>query len=114
MIDSYSFGRMRIDGRLYTADLIIFPDGAIQDSWWRRQGHRLGMADIAALVEARPNILVAGTGDSGLMKPEDGLKEQLAGDGITLVAEPSKEAAQTFNRLLQAGKKVGGCFHLTC
>lgn len=114
MIDSYSFGRMRINGRLYTADLIIFPDGTIQDSWWRRQGHRLEMADIAALAEARPDILVAGTGDSGLMRPETGLTEQLARAGITLVAEPSQEAAQTFNRLLQAGEKVGGCFHLTC
>jgi len=30
MIESYSFGRMKIDGVTYTSDLIIFPDHEIR------------------------------------------------------------------------------------
>jgi hypothetical protein len=37
MIESFSFGRAVIDGRVYHSDLILFPDGRIQSSWWRKK-----------------------------------------------------------------------------
>jgi hypothetical protein len=52
MIQSTSFGTMTIDGRTYTSDLFIFPDGTVKDGWWRRRGHVLGVDDIIALVDS--------------------------------------------------------------
>jgi hypothetical protein len=49
MIDKYSFGRITIDSRLYDADVLIYPD-RIDDHWWRKQGHRLQLADLEALL----------------------------------------------------------------
>ena len=49
MIESTAFGVMTIDGRTYTSDLIIFPDGRVQDGWWRKRGHVLGVDDILVL-----------------------------------------------------------------
>lgn len=113
MIDSFAFGTMVIDGRQYHSDLIVYPDGRIQDAWWRARGHVLSLADIVDLVGMRPEVIVAGMGVNGLMKPEAGLGENLAGKGIRLMAAPNKAAVGWFNDLY-AKKTVGACFHLSC
>lgn len=114
MIDSYAFGQMVINGKQYTSDVILYPDGRIQRSWWRREGHTLSSKDIVDLIQSKPEVIVAGTGSSGLMRPAAKLEELLADKGIAFIAKPSKKAAETFNSLTKQGKKVGGCFHLTC
>ena len=66
-IDSYQFGRIVVSGKKYTSDVIIFPD-RVTDNWWRKTGHQLCLKDIAEVMTENPEVLVVGTGDSGLMK----------------------------------------------
>lgn len=114
MIEDYSFGRMVINGKTYSADLIIYPDGRIQESWWRQKGHRLQLADLEKLLQAGPEIIVAGTGASDMMKPATGLTALLKAQGIELICRPTATAYMTFNKLRQQDRNVAGCFHLTC
>jgi hypothetical protein len=37
-IDHYEFGRIVVDGREVTNDLIILP-GRVVRNWWRQEGH---------------------------------------------------------------------------
>ncbi len=113
MIESYSFGKMVIDGREYRADLIIYPDGRIRDSWWRARGHRLIRNDIADLVEENPEVIIAGTGAFGLMKPDPALNVYLNEQGIEFIASPTEEAVRIY-REISRKKQAGACFHLTC
>lgn len=112
MIDSYGFGRIVIDGRLYTSDVIIFPD-RVEDRWWRKEGHQLGVEDIEKVLQERPDVLVVGTGYSGLMKVLPETKERLASEGIQLIAENTRKACKTYNRLHES-KRVAAALHLTC
>lgn len=114
MIESTAFGRMTIDGHTFHSDLLIYPDGRVQDSWWRRRGHALTVDDILALVDASPDVIVAGTGTSGRMRPDPGLHLFLEQRGIVLIADMNPRAVQIYNQKRAAGIKVGGCFHLTC
>ncbi len=114
MIEKCTWGAMIIHGHKYTSDLMIFPDGTIKDSWWRSRGHRLTRDDIGELLAAGPEIIVAGTGVYGLMKPEASLKQQLEQEGIELVCLKTKPAVEAFNQIVQSARKVAGCFHLTC
>lgn len=114
MIESYSFGRMTVNGKQYSADLIIYPNGRLRDSWWRKEGHHLQLVDIMEVIDSKPDIIVVGTGASGLMKVADDLQNSLKGQGVKLIAQPTGEAHKTFNKLVQQDKKVAGCFHLTC
>ena len=114
MIQSTTFGSMTIDGRTFHSDLIIFPDGRVQDNWWRQRGHVLAVDDILPLIDASPELIVAGTGTSGRMRTDTGLLPFLKTRGIELVAEPNSRAVQIYNQKIVAGAKVGGCFHLTC
>ena len=113
VINSYSFGSMTIDGVKYSKDIIIFPDGRIHNPWWRDQGHTLALNDLDELLQARPEIIVAGTGAMGLMRPTAELTDFLAQHGIEFIALRSSKAAETYNQL-SGSRKVGGCFHLTC
>jgi len=112
MIESYSFGQMVVEGRTFSADLIIFPD-RIKDSWWRKSGHRLCLEDLQDVVKEDFEVLVVGTGFYGIMKVEDDVKKFARSKGINLVAEKTKEAVSVFNEL-SAKKKTIGAFHLTC
>ena len=112
-IEAYSFGCMIIDGKQYTSDLLIFPDGRVEDTWYRKRGHDLSRDDISALIQAGPEIIIAGTGASGLMKPEEDFEKWLGQKGIRFISLPSIEAVERYNNL-SLEKPVGACFHLTC
>ena len=114
MIQSTAFGIMTIDGRTYMSDLILFPDGSVKDGWWRRRGHVLCVDDILALVDAQPELVVAGTGTNGRMRPKADLLPFLRERGIEFIAEPNPRAVKTYNDKVMEGLKVGACFHLTC
>ena len=113
IIESYAFGSIVIDGRRYTSDLIIYPNGKITAGWWRQSGHLMTEADIAGLIAADPEVIVVGTGASGMLKPARGIEKVLEQKGIRMIAAPCSQALNHFNELNQS-KKVGACFHLTC
>ena len=69
-IESYQFGRIVIDGQAYTADLILLPD-RILDGWWRQEGHVLHPADLDAVFDAGPDLLIVGQGAYGRMRVAD-------------------------------------------
>jgi hypothetical protein len=112
MIERCEFGSIVIDGKRYSSDLIIYPDGHVADSWYRKVGHRLSGADIEELIESRPEIIIAGTGVSGLMRPEEELEKELREKGIEFLPTPNKRAKELSNQL-SPKKRVGACFHLT-
>ena len=113
MIESFAFGFMVINGTKYSSDLVIYPDGQVEDLWRRKQGHRLSSDDIDRLIKSEPEIIVAGTGVSGLMKPEKRLEKLLNQKGIKFISQPNQKAIQVYNNLC-LNNRVGACFHLTC
>lgn len=115
MIDSYDFGVIIINGKRYTSDVIIFPERVI-DGWWRREGHRLHVEDLAEILnhEPKPGVLVVGTGYYGIVEISSEVENTLKSYGIELVAQSTRKAWQTFNTLLNSNMKVAGAFHLTC
>jgi len=94
--------------------LIIYPNGKIQDTWWRKRSHILSKDDIELLIDKDPEVIVVGAGTNGLMKPEKGLADYLISKGIEFICAPNEEAIKIFNRMYKFKKKVGACFHLTC
>jgi hypothetical protein len=111
-IEAYDFGRITIDGKTYTRDLKIVAGKVVPD-WWRREGHRLLTADIEDIVASSPEVLVLGTGYSGLMKVSADVRTILSEKRIELIAEPTAEACEAFNRAAVA-RDTAFAAHLTC
>ncbi len=112
-IEGCAFGSIVIDGRRYTTDLVIYPDGRVEGSWYRKRGHRLSSGDIIRLIESDPEVIVAGTGVSGMVRPDQELEKLLDQRGIGFYPEANERAMELFNGLWPE-KRVGACFHLTC
>lgn len=111
-IEHYSFGKITIDGKTYTSDVIIYPD-RIDSSWWRKEGHSLHIADLVEVVNAKPEILVVGTGYSGLMVVPEETISYLKSRGIEVHVARTEKAVKLFNDL-QKNKRVIAALHLTC
>jgi hypothetical protein len=104
-----------IKGKKYTGDVIVFPDKVLV-GWSRREGHRLHVDDLKEVLSAepQPEVLVVGTGHSGLMKLSHEVEEVLGSRGIKVIDQPTKQAWRTFNELLKSGRRVVATLHLTC
>ena len=113
MIEEYGFGRIRINGREFTSDLLL-RNREILPEWWRKQGHGCTLEDILPALAHDPAVFVLGTGSSGLLKPDPGLEDALAARGIELVIMPTAKAVARYNRLLSSGVSCAAGLHLTC
>lgn len=112
MIESCEFGRIVIEGKKYTTDVIIYSDH-VEDNWWREAGHSLSAVDLWKVVQAKPEVLVVGTGYSGLMRVPTETEDHLREHGIRLITERTTEAVRIFNQLCQSVNVVAA-LHLTC
>ena len=96
-IDSYTFGRIVVDGEAYTKDVIITPDG-VRPEWWRERGHRLTLKDLGDLLDDPPDVLIIGIGANGVMSVPDTVADAVRERGIELIIEKSGTAVETYNR----------------
>ena len=112
IIDSYQFGLVVVNGKRYSSDIIIFPD-RVRGDWWKKRGHQLCLDDIAEVIAENPEVLVVGTGASGLVKVLPEVKQSLEAQGIKLIAEPTNEACNIYNQLCHS-QRVVAALHLTC
>jgi hypothetical protein len=112
-ISGYRFGRIDIDGRTYTSDVIITPERVI-DAWWRQQGHALSVADLKDVMAARPDVLVVGTGYFGQMSVSSETRRYLEEQGIQVRDTRTSEAVDDFHELQKERGRVVAALHLTC
>ncbi|MDH5202267.1 MAG: MTH938/NDUFAF3 family protein [Nitrospirota bacterium] len=111
-IEHYSFGKIIIDGKTYTSDVIIYPE-RVDSSWWRERGHYLQLIDLTDAINAGPEILIIGTGYFGKMAVPKETISHLKSKGIEVHVERTKKAVELFNTF-QNDKVVIAAFHLTC
>ena len=111
-IDTYQFGKIVIDGHEHTKDVILLPDRVI-GGWWRQECHVLRLSDLEEVLIVDLQELVIGKGAFNRMRITSDVEEVLSDIGIELIALPTKEACQEYNRRSQA-RKVAAVLHLTC
>jgi hypothetical protein len=112
MIESFSFGRIVIDGTLYTSDVVVYPD-RVQEGWRRKVGHRLDPEDLEELLEQEARTVIVGTGEAGLMRVPLETLEYLESHGFEVIVQRTDEACKTYNRL-STRRPVVAALHLTC
>ena len=61
----------------------------------------------------KPEVLVVGTGYSGLMKIHPQTEKQLGSSGIELIAAKTEKACRIYNDLSKS-RRVVAALHLTC
>jgi len=113
MIDAYDFGLIKINGQAFAKDVFISLKGEAKD-WQRQQSHFFQKIDVENLLEGDLEVVIFGTGKSGLAKVSDELQVFIQGKGIELIIFPTDQAVQEYNQMKQENKNVIAFFHLTC
>ena len=111
-IEHYSFGKIIIDGKTYTSDVIIYPE-KVDSSWWRKQGHSLHIDDLMNVIAEKPELFIVGTGNSGVMVVPQETVSYLKSKGIEVNIARTDEAVKLFNKF-QKEKRTIAALHLTC
>jgi hypothetical protein len=112
-ISACEFGRIAIADKTYTSDVIVAPEQVI-DSWWRKEGHNLQIEDLDDIVNAKPDMLIIGTGYSGRMHVPDETKRYLEERGIKVLQAKTRDAVTAFNQLHTEHARIVAALHLTC
>jgi len=120
MIKEYKFGSITIDGETYEYDVEIRWTGEVL-KWWRGESHVIDMEDVKRAVDQNPEMIIIGTGESGVARVTEEAQRLIKEKGIKLIIDKTEEAVKTFNVIneeseMEEGKqnKVIGLFHLTC
>jgi len=120
MIEEYHFGSITIDGKTYNHDVEVRWDGEVL-KWWRKESHIIDVEDLRKALDQNPEVIVIGTGESGLAQVTEEAKREIKSRGIEVIIDLTEEAAKTFNIIKEESKeeegkqkKVIGFFHLTC
>ena len=112
-IESYSFGKITISRHTYSSDVIIYPDH-VDPSWWREEGHRLSVMDLEMVLDAKPEVLIIGTGYLGALRVPEETQNVLREKGIAVIIERTGKAVELFNNLQKKERTVVAALHLTC
>jgi hypothetical protein len=113
-VDSYTFGKIVIDGQAYTRDVILLPEG-VQEGWWRQEGHQLAVDDLEAVYAADVDVLIVGTGFFGLVRVSSEVAQEIRGRGVELHVHPTPRACKLYNKwVAQQASRVAAALHLSC
>ena len=111
-ITDYAFGRITIDGKTFSNDIIIHGHHIIPE-WWRKKGHLVDIDDLKNVHIEKGTHLIIGTGYYGMMKINSSLEEYCTKHGIILESMRTEKAVEMFNRY-ETSEKIICAFHLTC
>ena len=111
-IQGYRFKEMTVDGEVITRDLILLPDRVVRN-WRRQEGHRLSAADLQVVLEAKPEVLIVGTGAHGLVRVPRKTRRAVRAAGIELRIAPTGRAWRLYNELREH-RRTAAAFHLAC
>ena len=113
-IESYSPGRVVVDGVELNRDVIVLP-GRVLSDWWRRDGHSLVLEDLEEVLDELPQRLIVGCGYAGRLEPDPSVIEALTKRGVKVEALPTPDAVARFEELeARDPAVVAAALHLTC
>lgn len=112
-IIAYRFGRMEIDGAVYSRDLIVMPS-AIHSPWRRTRGHSLSMDDLTPILSSPPELVIIGTGMMGRMHVPPEIIQSLEKLNVHCLIASTGRAVREFSKAESCGIQCAGAFHLTC
>jgi hypothetical protein len=110
-LEDYRFGRVVVDGREETRDVIVLPDRVIRN-WWRNDGHALVLDDLDDVLDDLPERLVVGTGAAGQMEPDPQAVRALRDRGVEVEVFRTDEAVRRYAASDPA--RTAAALHLTC
>ena len=98
MIQAFEFEKIVIDGKEFTTDVMIYPNGEIK-KWKRKAEHDLQASDIKRIIKQDPKLVILGLGTVGNLNVRPKVYEELKEAGIEVLAYKTDKAVETYKEL---------------
>lgn len=105
------FGEVKIDNHVFYSDMIVWWDG---EKEFVEKSHVLDMKMFARLLRKKPDVVIIGTGQQGMVRISDDVLHLAKRRGIKVFVDTSAKAADIFNGMLATRKKAVAFIHTTC
>lgn len=117
-IDSVSWGNIVVNGQKF-GQVIITGDRVRERGREKLEKlfgatHVVGDWEVEELLSENPQIIIIGTGQFGVLKVSDEIKEKLTRSGAEIKVLLTPAAVAEFNRKINEGKNVNALIHTTC
>mgnify|MGYP001414153958 CR=1 FL=1 len=112
MIDNYTFGKFIIDGKTFNTNVKLINDKA--KSCRHFDNHIIMKEDFTDLIKAKPDIIIIGTGASGVVDVSKDIIDLIKENKIKLIIKKTAEACDEYNKLIKQKKNVVALLHNTC
>ncbi|MBD3282646.1 MAG: hypothetical protein GF387_03530 [Candidatus Portnoybacteria bacterium] len=117
-INSTKFGQIVVDNEKYGQVLIVGDSVIERESEKLKKvfgtSHKIGDWEIDALLKNNPDIVVIGTGQSGVMKVGDDFLNKMEKEGVNVFSGITPRAIKKYNEEMEKGKSVNALIHTTC
>ena len=110
-VDSMVFGEIKVDGKTYYSDIVLWWDGRVE---LRPKSHEFTIDEFVHLLKRSPESVVIGTGTDGVMEIAEEVMQVAEDKKIKVFVDKSPNAAEVFNGQAMQGKKVVAVLHATC
>jgi uncharacterized protein len=104
LIRAFEPGRIVVNADTYVHSVIVPPSGMVQ-AWACQKMEDLTLADFEQLAQARPEVLILGSGKA-LRFPSPALLKPLMAARIGLETMDTAAACRTYNILVAEGRQV--------
>ena len=109
-IDSLKFGEIKIDGKDYYSDVVVWWDGKIE---MVVKTHQFGMSELLNLLKKKPQVVILGTGVESCVEILEEVQMEMENRGLLFFVESSSNALEVFNAMVNEGKKAVAFIHVT-
>jgi hypothetical protein len=116
LINSLQSGKIVVDGKTYTRDILILTDGTVKyrdDVFLDFVNHIVKQAEINELLKGYPEIIVIGTGTDEKLRLSFHLERLITDMKADLIALATPKAVEKYNRLAENNNKIAALFHIT-
>ena len=116
--DKTWFGGVKINGQDYRQVLVVGEEIEERDEEELNKlygtTHRIGPWEVEKLLFGKPDVIIVGNGQSGVLEVTEEVREKIETSGVELRILLTSQAISEFNKLYSSGKKVNALIHTTC
>lgn len=117
-INSTEFGSITIDDKKYNQVLII-GNYVIERDYSKLEklfgtSHKIGTWEVEKLLQESPDLILIGTGQSGVMEVNKEVLDKLKTSGAEVIVDITPKIIKLYNEKIKSGKKINALIHTTC
>ncbi len=98
MIDEIKFGVIKVDGKTYDSDIIIYPNNEITP-WWRKEGMRVQLDDLSKAIALKPKRIIIANGLYRMLSVSPNIRLAIEEKEIHLEIYQTLQAVDEYNKL---------------